>query len=135
MKIFKVILMLQRINKKISKLDFFINRSFLTKYFENSFINCYFDYNDIGFLYHFDEKYRYLYQKYHGVIMPYEKINRYKYNFEVDDNLIKAKLMETIDYVYNYKLKVLKHIPFEKIQDDINYIITKEILSINEKNN
>jgi hypothetical protein len=129
MKIFKVILMLQRINKKISKLEFFINRSFLTKYFENSFINCYFDYNDIGFLYHFDEKYRYLYQKYHGV----NEEKKYKYNFEVDDNLIKAKLMETIDYVYDYKLKVLEHIPFEKIQDDINYIITKEILSINEK--
>ena len=77
-------------------------------------------------IYYFNEKYRYLNDKYDGV----NEKKKYKYNFEVDDNLIKAKLMETIDYVYDYKLKVLEHIPFEKIQDDINYIITKEILNI-----
>jgi hypothetical protein len=129
MKIFKVILMLQKINKKISKLQFYISGSFLKDYFMDNFINCFFDYTDIPTLYYFNEKYRYLNDKYDGV----NEKKKYKYNFEVDDNLIKAKLMETIDYVYDYKLKVLEHIPFEKIQDDINYIITKEILNINEK--
>ena len=129
MKIFKVILMLQKINKKISKLQFYISGSFLKDYFMDNFINCFFDCTDLETLYYFNEKYRYLNDKYDGV----NEKKKYKYNFEVDDNLIKAKLMETIDYVYDYKLKVLEHIPFEKIQDDINYIITKEILNINEK--
>jgi len=127
MKIFKVILMLQRINKKISKLQFYISGSFLKYYFIKNFINCFFGDDDSPTLYYFNEKYRYLNDKYDG---DNEK-KIYKYNFEVDDNLIKAKLMETIDYVYDYKLKVLEqHMPFEKIQDDINYIITKELLNI-----
>lgn len=125
MKIFKLIRILQKINKQISKLDFCYNDCYLVNTFRYYFIDSFFDRVDFNELYFFNKNYYYLRNLYHH---KYDTVKKqHKFDFEVNDEFIKGKMMEIMDDIYTEKY--IRQIS-EKIKDEINYIIFIQIKNI-----
>ena len=93
--------------------------------FRYYFIDSFFDRVDFNELYFFNKNYYYLRNLYHH---KYDTVKKqHKFDFEVNDEFIKGKMMEIMDDIYTEKY--IRQIS-EKIKDEINYIIFIQIKNI-----